>query len=122
MVTARKLDLSQQLTRTEQTSLRAFVRKLNEQLGNEVVKVVLFGSKARGNSDIDSDIDVLVLVKEENRSLKDLIILIASRVSLDHDVLISPRTIGYDRWQRMGEECFSLYRNISRDGILLLET
>ncbi|KXK56158.1 MAG: Nucleotidyltransferase domain protein [Chlorobi bacterium OLB5] len=33
--------------------------------GYTLEKIILFGSRARGNNDIDSDYDVLVIIKEE---------------------------------------------------------
>jgi predicted nucleotidyltransferase len=42
--------------------LYALVHQLRERLGNELLDVVLFGSKARGDSGPWSDIDILITV------------------------------------------------------------
>lgn len=50
--------------------LRYFKGKLQEHFGGRVERVLLFGSRARGDSRSDSDIDVLIVldkVREEDR-------------------------------------------------------
>jgi len=41
-----------------------FLEKLQARLGNNLVSVVLFGSAARGNMRLDSDIDLLVICEK----------------------------------------------------------
>jgi len=38
---------------------------------------------------------------------------------LAYDVLLAPRVIGRERWERMKQDQFSLYRNIVAEGISL---
>jgi len=84
-----------------------------------VRRIVLFGSKARGDSEPDSNIDILIVVDEESWPLRDAISAIAAWVSLEHGVLIGPWVIGQGRWARMARERFSLYENVARQGIPL---
>jgi len=44
--------------------LREFKRELTEILGNKLVDVILFGSYVRGDYTNESDVDVLIIVKE----------------------------------------------------------
>ena len=44
--------------------LREFKRELTEILGDKLVDVILFGSYVRGDYTDESDIDVLIIVKE----------------------------------------------------------
>ena len=56
-----------ELSRTGMGHLRMaeeFARRLREALGSELVRVVLFGSTARGDYWPESDVDVLVVVRE----------------------------------------------------------
>jgi predicted nucleotidyltransferase len=100
-------------------AVKTFLDRLRRDYPSLVQDVILFGSKARGDSSPDSDIDVLIVVGEENWPLRDAISLIAARTSLEYDVLIGPRVIGLDRWQRMQRERATLYENIAREGIPL---
>ncbi len=113
------LSSSDRLTRREKDAVQDFLQRLQRGFGQAVRQTTLFGSKARGDSGPDSDIDILVIMDEESWSLRDSISVIASRVSLEYGVLIGPRVIGRERWERMARENFSLYQNIAREGIPL---
>ena len=52
-------------------SLANFLRKIFEEKGDKIQSIVLFGSVARGEYTIYSDIDLLVIVSEEHSSFKD---------------------------------------------------
>lgn len=103
----------------EREAIRVFLQKLHNAYGDLIRKTILFGSKARGDSEPESDIDILIIVAEESWALRDDISRIAARESLAYDVLIGPRVIGLDRWGRMASDRFALYENISREGLTL---
>jgi len=106
------------LTSQEREALTDFTSRLRERFPGRILQTVLFGSKARGDSDAWSDIDLLILVREEDWALRRAINTMAARVSLEYDVLIGPRVICQERWERMGQQRFSLYHNIIEEGIL----
>jgi predicted nucleotidyltransferase len=110
---------SSSLTSQEQAAVQTFLQRLYQHCGQALQQTVLFGSKARGDSAPDSDIDILIIVNEESWPLRDAISTIAARVSLEYDVLIGPRVIGQERWQRLERERFSLYDNVTREGVPL---
>ncbi len=114
MVTTREMDLkTSALNKKESQALRVFANQVQKAYRRQVRQMALFGSKARGDSHPDSDIDVLVIVNQEDRDLRRRIIDIASELSLEFDVLLSPRVVGEKRWQTRQQ--FSTYRNIARD-------
>ena len=51
------------LTQSERAGLAAFIGRLRHCYGDDLLRVVLFGSKARGDFDDESDLDVLVVVR-----------------------------------------------------------
>lgn len=112
-------DLSDNLTRRERAAIQAFLHRLHQVYSQVVQRTMLFGSKARGDSGPDSDIDILIIVDDESWPLRDAISTIAARVSLEYGVLIGPRVIGQERWQRMVRERFSLCENVDRESIPL---
>jgi uncharacterized protein len=84
------------LTDLESAALDEYVQRLRARLGAAVVGLRLFGSKARGDSREDSDIDVAVLVQGDRLAAEDVAIDVAFEVNLEHDVYISPRVIPAD--------------------------
>jgi predicted nucleotidyltransferase len=120
MVTAQSMVVDK-ITKKENVALRTFIQRTLDELNTQVFQVILFGSKARGDSNADSDVDVLILANEENRRLQERINIIASQISLDHDVLFNPLLIAKDRWAKMADERFSICRNVERDGIMLFQ-
>ncbi|MGQ9833268.1 MAG: nucleotidyltransferase domain-containing protein [Candidatus Villigracilaceae bacterium] len=118
MVTAQSMVVDQ-ITKNENAALRTFLQRVLDELGAQVSQVILFGSKARGDSNADSDVDVLILASEENRRLQERINIIASQVSLDFDILINPLLIAEARWRQMSRERFSICRSVERDGVML---
>jgi len=92
MNTAPGAKLAPPLTAGDAQALAAFVDRLRRELRDSVVDIRLFGSKARGDATVDSDIDVLVIVQPEadRIRLETAVSDIAFDVSLDHAVHISP--------------------------------
>ena len=61
------------LTQEEEHWLKSYRQALARQLPGLVEQIVIFGSKARGTATMDSDLDVLVVIREGDWRLKDLV-------------------------------------------------
>jgi len=118
MAKREKMGLSH-LTPVEAKAVRAFVDRVNAHLPGVATRFILFGSKARGESHAGSDIDILVLVRGDDWRTNNAISTLAARISLEQDVLLGPVIIDQERWERMGREKFSLYRNATREGVVI---
>src|SRR5262249_37866074 len=59
-----------QLTAEEQTWLDAYRAALNEKHPGAVQEMLLYDSKARGQARADSDLDVLLIIKNDANALK----------------------------------------------------
>ena len=105
------------LTHQEVRAVGAFVEALRQQYPDRVRDVILFGSKARGDSHPDSDIDILVLVDDDDWRFCHAISRIGARVSLEQDVLLGPRVIRQARWRRS-----ILFPTIAAEGIHLVHS
>ncbi|HXV44737.1 MAG TPA: nucleotidyltransferase domain-containing protein [Anaerolineae bacterium] len=114
------LDLAH-LHSTEQQALREFAQLLQEQFSNLVQLVLLFGSKARGDDDLSSDLDVLVVVDSDDWRLHKQIRYLAADICLKYNLNLSPRVWSISHFQEMEAMEASLYQNIRRDGLTLLE-
>ncbi len=71
--------------------LRTLRQELAKALGSQLERVVLYGSRARGEARPDSDIDVLIVVRGEVNypDLMQRTSEIAAGVSLQYDVVVS---------------------------------
>ena len=105
------------LSKNERLALDRFAEKVKQALGDSLKQMVLFGSRARGDDEPDSDLDILVIVEQETWEVRDAVSLAASRVSLAEGILVSPKVIGQTRWEAM--RGFNLHQNIQREGLKL---
>jgi len=83
-------------------------------------RIVLFGSKARGDSDEHSDIDILVISsrplhwKEE----KDIVGKLFD-IGMEYDVIFSPLFTSSEEWKDGIFIEFPVYGEITRDGAIV---
>lgn len=107
------------LTQKEEQSLKRFKAILKDRFGSEIKSVFLFGSKARGDSHRDSDIDVLVITRHETWELKEDIGRIATKILLADAVYLSVKVFGDRTFRRLKRLRSPFLRNIAKEGILL---
>jgi predicted nucleotidyltransferase len=111
------VELSERLNSNEQKAIQTFLTRLRTHYPDRVFQAILFGSKARGDGQPDSDIDILLVVDSDKWRFQHAISDVASDVSLEYSVLIGPRVIGQANWKEMAQERFSLYENVAREAI-----
>lgn len=102
-----------------QTPIEKFNHLLNLTLNQELVSTILFGLVARGTDTLESDIDILVIVTEDNLEIRDKIIECVFVVNLEFDVLISPIIISNKNYGNSLFQETLLYRNIQAEGVML---
>jgi uncharacterized protein len=79
----------------------------------------VFGSRARGNSTHESDMDVYIVLDELNDTIESVISDIAWEVGFNHDIIIF--TLLYSR-DEIGTGPYKespIYQNIMKEGIAL---
>ena len=92
-----------------------FSKKLKEQLGNRLIRIILFGSRARGDYHPDSDYDLLVIVDEVTPEVKDAIDDLAGEFLYEYSKLFP--VIAVSEKQFASEKYNPLYMNIRKEGI-----
>jgi predicted nucleotidyltransferase len=98
--------------------LRALRKELDTTLGERVEKVILYGSQARGDARDDSDIDVLIVLKDDfkYRTMLKKTSKIVAKLSLDNDVVISR---AFASRQQYEQSKMPFLMNVRRDGIAI---
>jgi predicted nucleotidyltransferase len=84
-----------------------------------VVEMRVFGSRARGDNEIDSDLDVFVEVEDLNRSIRRLLKDASWEVGLDHDLVIAPVFFSREELERTPQRSTPLLQTVREEGILI---
>jgi predicted nucleotidyltransferase len=104
------------LARNEREAIEAAARLLREDF--PVEQVVLFGSKARGASDAESDIDLLVLTARKlDWREADAITKALFDIELAYDVVISTLIVPTQEWTKGVYRVLPIHDEIVRDGV-----
>ena len=102
--------------------LKIFVDNLIQKEGDNLLKIILFGSVARGNAEPDSDLDVCVIVKTgENLELANRIIDISYEIDIDEGTHISPFARAQSAYEEGLKAGIPIYQNIEREGVILYD-
>jgi predicted nucleotidyltransferase len=97
--------------------LKKFKKEIKQINGDNLKKVILFGSQARGKVKKDSDIDiVLIFQKEPSIKIKKRIREISNSLSLEYDIVISEFLVTQAEFQKY-KTPFLL--NVKKEGIAL---
>jgi predicted nucleotidyltransferase len=96
-----------------------YARRLRERFGGRVVDVRLFGSFARGEPHDESDIDVLVLIRDLTRAEKIESIEIGAMTALGSGRAISPLPMEVAEFDRLRSLEARLALDIDREGVAL---
>ena len=99
-----------------QDVLKELRRRFEALYGDRLVQLVLFGSRARGDAEPDSDIDVLVVLHGSVNAGEEIGRTggIVAELSLKNDVVLSCLFMDYERYQHRNGP---LLRNIRKEGV-----
>lgn len=113
-----KLEQISTLSKTESSAVRRVLHEVFKKFN--VKRVVLFGSKARGDFNVDSDIDVAIFSEDiVNATRRSEISNIATDVAIECDVYVSCKLFNSKDWEEENEDKIFLpfKDNVERDGI-----
>ena len=107
------------LTSQEMKAVQAFKERLLKKYATEVLTLKLFGSRARGEGDENSDLDILVLLKEETSTIRNFTFELAADIFLEFEIDISPLVMSQNHFEDMKKRERLLPQEIERDGKLI---
>jgi predicted nucleotidyltransferase len=107
------------LNTAEHAALKQFTTELRRLLGDNLLALRLFGSRARGEGSEESDLDVLVVLRDKDRVTCRRIVQTALDADLTHGVNLAPTIVTQAEYDRNREYQTPFYRNVEREGIAL---
>lgn len=107
------------LTKIERKALKLFKDEVLKKLGDEIQSLQLFGSKARGDADKHSDVDVLVVMKDRSFDKRMQVSGAVSKAISETGVVISAKKFTPEQIQKMKEHNDVFWQTIAPDLIPL---
>ncbi len=101
----------------EKNVLETFITLMREKI--IVHRVVLFGSRARGDADADSDMDVLVIVDDLTDLIEDFVSQCAWEAGFENDIVLVPVVFSRNDWENGPERYSLLAEAIKSEGVYL---
>ena len=81
---------------------------------------MLYGSNARGDSNKESDIDVLVVLDNKvNDDIREKIFNISFKIEIKHDVIFGIIVENKDFWNSSLAEAMPIHKNIYIEGVAI---
>jgi predicted nucleotidyltransferase len=77
------------LNTSERQGVSVFVKKIKQLLGLSLLEIRIFGSKVRGDFDAESDIDILLVIRDEDWHIREDISKITADINLEYGCNIS---------------------------------
>lgn len=107
------------LTLREQQALQQFKTVLESLLAGNLISLRLFGSRARGEGTEESDLDVLIVLREKNRALCRRIIAESLEIDLTYDTNLAPTILSREEYQQNRDYLTPFYQNVERESLPL---
>jgi uncharacterized protein len=98
---------------------KAVKAELQRLYGERLAKVILYGSYARGDAHEESDMDFLVVLRDEEIAVGREVLRLSkalSSLNLTHGVVISKHPTTLKEYQNSG---FTFFHNVRREGVEL---
>jgi len=93
-----------------------FKRELRKLYGGRLKSLILYGSYARGEATVDSDIDLLVVLEGEVYPGEEIdrMIDIITEINLKYNVLISVYPVSEENYEKLNSP---LLMNVRKEGV-----
>ena len=104
-----------------QTVTQSVIQATLELLADKIYKIILYGSYARGDFDLESDVDIMIILycsREKIREYRKEVSRIASRISLANDIEVSLLLIDRQSFEER-LDILPFYQNVLKEGIAL---
>ena len=79
----------------------------------------LYGSKARGTADPESDLDVLIVLDTLDWETERMVFEICFHASLRHDTLLAPMVMSREEMESPLTQATPFFQTVEREGVLV---
>ena len=93
---------------------REFVEAISS---DNIVQTILFGSVARGDDTNESDIDILIIIRSDNRQIEDMIDKMVVDFILEKEEVISPHVMTEDHFNKTKD--YSFLKTVMAEGMVI---
>ena len=93
---------------------REFVEAISS---DNSVQTILFGSVARGDDTNESDIDILIIIRSDNRQVEDMIDKMVVDFILEKEEVISPHVMTEDHFNKTKD--YSFLKTVMAEGMVI---
>jgi predicted nucleotidyltransferase len=107
------------MTETEDKAIKHLKLCLKTLLGDRLVRVVLFGSRARGDYGRESDFDIAILVRGLTRELKHEILDKISEIEFEYLIPFSLLVLSEDEFNHLKRRERRIALDIEHQGVSL---
>ncbi|MBS1258606.1 MAG: hypothetical protein MAG551_01665 [Candidatus Scalindua arabica] len=96
-----------------------FKNRLPSDVKGHLERIIVFGSRARGEAKEESDIDVVALVDKKTSEIERKLEDVAYQVMWDHDFkpIISLKVFAESQFNSAIKRGFSFYENVQKEGV-----
>jgi hypothetical protein len=99
--------------------LKELRNRMESQLGDRLVRIVLFGSRARGDFDVESDIDIAIIVRDLPRELRHQILDSVAELEMEYLTPVSVHILSESEFERLRRRERRFALDIEREGVPL---
>ncbi len=100
-------------------SLKKMCSQLYDIYGDNICKIIMYGSYARGEQAPDSDVDIAVLLREGNiEEMHDKMVDVVVDYELDLAKTLSVVPIEFEHYNEW-KDTLPFYKNVDKEGIIL---
>jgi len=95
--------------------------KLVKELGDKIESIVLYGSVAKNTAHEDSDIDILIVTRDEDKRLYDKISKIRTKIDLDNNTLTTLVHVSIEEVERYLKLGSPFIKSVAQEGVILYD-
>jgi predicted nucleotidyltransferase len=105
------------LKRIQDKKLKIFIEQLRKRFGQNLKRIILFGSRARGDHTDESDYDFILVFDEVTPEVKEGLDALCLKMLLEHEMVITDFAFTEKDLERKRYEPFIM--NAKREGMFL---